>query len=359
MSALGRSGRSRRKRPFSVWIAFAPGALAAQPSRESDGLPRPHPAGGALWPVRPSFEGPKFLAAWLVKRSEERYREFIRAALEGEVFPENAEAMASEDFLAMLRALEMDIEAEKATVYGRLACSIATGKTVGHLKRQFIKALSDLSFDQVELLRRAFIAERHQVFPGTGGGSLDPKGFLGLHSKSNINRSTFERWGLLEENGLSVAGHRFVEACFTSEELQPSSVSFREWAKGRIHIVCNEMDTPSCYSLLLQLTEAGHSQTIHVHNSAAFGGRSNRLMSSGHVMVVLLTEDPQRLTAEWNTVKEAIRGRPVIVVANTGTNGPLPAVMEGLEGIDASPGRVDEAVKTILDRFEEKGLRGS
>jgi hypothetical protein len=38
----------------------------------------------------------------------------------------------------MLRALEMDIEAEKATVYGRLACSIATGKTAGHLKRHFI-----------------------------------------------------------------------------------------------------------------------------------------------------------------------------------------------------------------------------
>ena len=84
--------------------------------------------------------------------------------------------MTSEDFLAMLRALEMDIETEKATVYGRLACSTASGKTAEHLKHQFIRALSDLSFDQLELLRRAFIAEHHQVFSGTGGGKHGPKG---------------------------------------------------------------------------------------------------------------------------------------------------------------------------------------
>jgi len=58
------------------------------------------------------LKGPKFLTAWLGKRSEDRYREFTRAALEGDVFPENAKAMTSEDLLAMLRALEMDIEAE-------------------------------------------------------------------------------------------------------------------------------------------------------------------------------------------------------------------------------------------------------
>lgn len=129
-------------------------------------------------------KGPKFIAAWLAKRTEERYREFTRAALEGQVFPENAEAMTSEDFLAMLRALEMDIEAEKATVYGRLACSIATGKTAGHLKRHFIKALSDLSFGQVDLLRRALITERHHVFPGTGGVTLTQRNSLDCSRKA-------------------------------------------------------------------------------------------------------------------------------------------------------------------------------
>lgn len=310
-------------------------------------------------PLELLSKGPKALAAWMEKRTEQRYEEFIRAALESDVFPENAEAMTSEDFLAMLRALEVDIEAEKATVYGRLACSIATGKTAGHLKRQFIKALSDLSFGQVDLLRRAWIAERHRVFPGTGGGDLDPKEFLGLRSKSSINRQTFERWGLIEEKGLSLAGRRFVEACFTSEDLVPSSVGFQEWAKGHIHIVCNEMDTPSCHDFLLKLEAEGHREAIHVHNSAAFRGRPNRLLTSGSVMVVLLTDKPQRLSDEWATVENAIRGQALVVVVTTDPNAALPAVMEDLERIEASLERAGEAVKTILERFEEKGFRGT
>lgn len=303
-------------------------------------------------------KGPKILAAWLDNRREERYQEFVRAALEGDAFPENAEAMTSEDFLAMLRALEMDIEAEKVTVYGRLACSIATAKTAGHLKRQFIRALSDLSFGQVDLLRRAFIAERYAVFPGTGGGNVDPKEFLGLRSKSSINRQAFERWSMLEEKGLSPTGRRFVEACFNGDELQPSTVGFREWAKGRIHIVCNEMEIPACTDFLTQLDDEGHREAIHVHNSAAVRGRSNRLMSSGRVMVVLLTDNPHRLADEWSTVEDTFNGQAVTVVATTSPNAPLPAVMEGLERIDASPDRSDEAVKAVLERFEVYGLRG-
>ncbi|HGM5957999.1 TPA: hypothetical protein ACKP49_000478 [Stenotrophomonas maltophilia] len=304
-------------------------------------------------------KGPKFIAAWLAKRTEERYREFTRAALEGQVFPENAEAMTSEDFLAMLRALEMDIEAEKATVYGRLACSIATGKTAGHLKRHFIKALSDLSFGQVDLLRRAWIAERHQIFPGRGGGNLNPKEFLGLHGKPGFNRQTFERWALIDEKGLSLMGRKFVEACFAGEELQPSAVGFQEWAKGQIHIVCNEMDTPACYDFLLKLDEVGHARAIHVHHGAAVRGRSNRPLTPGPVMVVLLTDKPQRLADEWTTVEDTIRGRVLAVVATTDPNAPLPAAMTGLERIDASPDRAAEAVTAILERFEAKGLRGT
>jgi hypothetical protein len=304
-------------------------------------------------------KGPKFIAAWLTKRTEERYEEFTRAALEGGILPENAEAMTSEDFLAMVRALELDIEAEKATLYGRLASSIATGKIAGHLKREFMRALSDLSFAQVELLRRALIAGRHQIFPGIGGGNLDPKEFLGLNGKPGFNRKTFERWALLDEKGLSLMGRKFVEACFASGELEPSAVGFQKWAKGQIHIVCNEMDTPACYDFLLKLDEVGHAKAIRVHHGAALLGRSNRLLTPGPVMVVLLTDKPQRLADEWTTVEDAIRGRALTVVAMTNPSAPVPAAMEALERVDASPDRASEAVTAILERFEAKGLRGT
>ena len=308
-------------------------------------------------PLELLTKGPKALAAWMEKRTEQRYEEFTRAALEGGVFPENAEAMTPEDFLAMVRALELDIEAEKATVYGRLASSIATGKVKGHLKRHFIKFLSELSFGQVDLLRMAWIAKRFDVYPGTGGGRREPKEFLGTDSKTSINRLTFERMGMLDEKDLSLTGNQFVEACFRSEELKPSSVGFRLWAKGIVHLVCNEMGTPRSDPFLRQLSEGCHRAAIRNPKTAALPGHPTRVMRFGPVMVVLLAEDPQKLITEWTAVEDVIRGADKVLVATTDPTTVLPPEMNGFERIDASKENLDSSVDTVLARFEESGLR--
>lgn len=303
-------------------------------------------------------KGSQFLAQWMDMRNKQRYEEFVRAALDGGVFPENAEAMTPEDFLAMLRALELDIEGEKATVYGRLAFSLATGKVGGHLKRHFIKSLSEFSYGQVNLLRHAWISERFEVFPGTGGGNRQPKEFLGIDSKSSINRLTFERWGMLEDVGLSHVGRQFVEACFTPEELEPSAVGFRLWSKGMIQLVCNEMGTPTCDAFLLRLSEDAHREAIHTLKAGVRPGHSNRPFVGGPVMVVLLVADPQRLADRWDLVEEVLRGRALTVVASTDPNAELPAIYDNFERIDASPDHVSKAVQMVLARFEAHGLRG-
>lgn len=308
-------------------------------------------------PLELLSKGPKALVAWMEKRTEQRYEEFTRAALEGGVFPENAEAMTPEDFLAMVRALELDIEAEKATVYGRLAYSIATGKVAGHLKRHFIKSLSDLSFGQVDLLRMAWVAKRFDVFPGTGGGRRDPKEFLEADSKNSINRLTFERLGFLDERELSSTGNQFVEACFRPDELRPSSVGFRLWAKGIVHLVCNELGTPECDPFLHKLSEGCHREAIRNPKTAALRGRSTRIMRLGPVMVVLLAENPQTLLAEWTAVEEVMRGAAKILIATTDATVVLPEEMTEFERIDASNENLNSAVETVLARFEESGLR--
>lgn len=307
-------------------------------------------------PLELLSKGPKALAAWMEKRTQERYEEFARSALEGGVFPENAEAMTSEDFLAMVRALELDIEAEKATIYGRLACSIATGKVNGHLKRHFIKSLSDLSFGQVDLLRMAWIAKRFDVYPGTGGGRREAKEFLGTDSKTSINRLTFERMGMLDEKDLSVTGNQFVEACFRPDELEPSSVGFRLWAKGIVHTVCNEIGIPGCDPFLREMSEGCHREAIRNPKTAARRGHSTRAIRFGPLMVVLLTEDPQKLIAEWTAVEDVIRGADKVLVATTNPTAVLPPEMDGFERIDASKENLDCAVSTVLTKFEESGL---
>lgn len=313
--------------------------------------------GDITGPLELLSKGPKALAAWMEKRTQQRYEEFIRSALEGDVFQENAETMTPDDFLAMVRALELDIEAEKATVYGHLARSIATGHITGYLKRHFIKSLSDLSFGQVDLLRMAWIAKRFDVYPGIGGGRREPKEFLGPDSKTSINRLAFERLGMLDEKGLSVTGNQFVEACFSADERTPAKVGFRLWAKGKIHLVSNEMGNPGCDPFLRKLSDACHKQAIRSTNSAALRTHSSRTIWGGPVMVVLLTENPQKLITEWIAVEDAIRGADKVLVATTDSTVALPTQMDGIERIDASKDSLDSAVNTVLSKFEEDGFR--
>lgn len=105
-------------------------------------------------------KGPRALAGWLERRSEHRYTEFINAAKSGGVFPENAKAMTADDMFAILRSLELDIEGEKAELYGRLASAIALGRVHNIEKRHFIKSLQEMTLEQVERLRKAWIAKR-------------------------------------------------------------------------------------------------------------------------------------------------------------------------------------------------------
>jgi hypothetical protein len=152
-------------------------------------------------------------------------------------------------------------------------------------------------------------------------------------------------------------GRHFVEACFPSEELTPSAVGFCEWAKGRVHIVCNEMGKSSCSAFIRQLSEEGHREAVRVLNSTAVRGHSTRPIVAGSVMVVLLTESPQSLTQEWAQVEKTIHRRPLTLVVTTDATVALPAVMSEFARIDASLGHASQAVKEVLVRFEEQGFR--
>lgn len=302
-------------------------------------------------------KGPEALNRWLEKRNTTRYEEFVRAALDGDVLPESADAMTAEDLLAMLRALDQDIEAEKATLYGRLACAIAKGRVDHDLKRHFIKGLSELSCSQVELLRKALIAERYEVLPGQGSGNLDPNAFLGVGSSNSIDRLTFERWGMLDGQGMSPLGRQFVDVCFTAEELVPEAVGFKVWARGMIHLACNEFESAGCNLFLNRLSEEAHRSGVRVQKSAARQGKSNRPLHSGGIMVVVVTDDPDRLIRDQETVEHALLGRAQKVVAMTNPTAALPSFLKQIDRVDASPEQCANTVEALLRRFEESGFR--
>lgn len=294
-------------------------------------------------------KGPRALAGWLDQRTERRYEDFIASAKAGGVFPENAAAMTADDLFAVLRALELDMEGEKAELYGRMAYSIAVGAVREGEKRHFIRSLRELTFDQVQRLRKAWVARHFNLYPGAGSGNKEQKEFLGSGGPTSIDGLAFQRWGLIIDRSLSPMGERFVRACFPEDALQPDAIGEREWEPLPIHIVCNEMGTHACAQFLLRLSNEGHARAIQVTNGAAIRGRTQRPMFPVDPFFVLLTADPQRLTDEWETVEGTTRGSKRVVVVTLGESlDELPVPLDRFTRIDASKGREEDACATLL-----------
>ena len=303
-------------------------------------------------------KGPKALASWLNKRTEERYGEFIAAAKEGHVFPENAEAMTADDLFAILRSLELDMEAEKAALYGRLAGSIAKGAVAKDHKRHFIKALRELSYAQVQRLRCAWVASRYQLRPAVGAGRINARDFLAGGTIGRIDEAALRQFALADAEKLTDAGIRFVEACFLGSELKPFSIGELQWATGVIQVICNEMGDAACSQFISKLTADGQARAIKVTNSAAIRGHSPHFRLLSGSLIVLLFRDSQKLAREWDVVESMTGKDATFISATFGTGELLPAPFTKFEQLDVSADGGRVASDSIIALFDRLGYGG-
>lgn len=162
-----------------------------------------------------------------------------------------------EDFHALLRACLADIEAEKVRSYANLAREIASGSVAKQWRRHFILSLRELSAGELERLRGAWVAGKHQLIPAQGPSMgqehfLDP-GHPG--SLQAISLNNLASRGLIHEGKLSKAGEAFAAACFRPADLTPASIGFREWSVHNIAIICYEMADNSSLRLSTALQD--------------------------------------------------------------------------------------------------------
>ena len=311
--------------------------------------------GVATGALRLLKSGSKAIADWLDRRTERRYEEFIATALEGQVFEENADAMTPDDLFAILRALELDIEAEKTRLYGCLACAIATGRVTGDHKRHFIRALHELSAAQVQQLRRAWIASKFELRPPIGSGQKEEEEFLTGTSSDAISEAAFAQFAFAGEGKLRGLGRNFVEACFTAEELTPASVGERPWAAGHIQIICNEMADPTCSMFIELLSRIGHRRAIKVLNMAVNRSNTTNYRIFGGELVVLLYQDVEILSKVWGGIERITLPRATFVTASPAQQTePLPGRFADFQHFDISVDNGILAAEGICEAFERR-----
>lgn len=250
-------------------------------------------------------KGASALANWHARKRDANYREFIRAAMDGQVFPENGSAMRPEDLYSILQALESDLEEQKAAMYGVLACAIALGKVAGPEKRHFIKALQALTYDQMEALKRARVASMFELWPHAGAGRVEESEFLPTPGRASIDEATYRQFALADSGKLTEVGRRFVDSCFAATEIQPKAIGHRTWMRGHVHIFCHELSEDRLSSFVNNLTMAAHGEAIKVTNSSMQPNQVGDVRLYRPSMIVLLYRDLDKVPGRLDVVSSA------------------------------------------------------
>jgi hypothetical protein len=180
--------------------------------------------------------------SYVRQRDEQRILEFYRAFLYRDELPSedilNAEIEES-NFHALLNACVSDIEEEKTVPYANLTRSIALGLVEPELRRHFILSLKDLSWEELDLLRRIYVVTKHPVIPKRGT-DFDLTHLL-QYSPSQISKTlavtSLKTKGMLEDDKISFAGTSFITACSNRDDLDPTFYDYRVWSDYRCLIL--------------------------------------------------------------------------------------------------------------------------
>lgn len=176
------------------------------------------------------------------QRDEQRILEFYRAFLYRDEHPSedilNAEIEES-NFHALLNACVSDIEEEKTVPYANLTRSIALGFVESELRRHFILSLKDLSWEELDLLRRIYVVTKFSVIPkrGTDFDLTDVLEYPPSQISKTLAVTSLKTKGMLENDKISFAGESFITACSDGDDLIPASYGYSVWSDYRCLIL--------------------------------------------------------------------------------------------------------------------------
>ncbi|MBT2294545.1 hypothetical protein [Pseudomonas fluorescens] len=263
--------------------------------------------------------------SYVRQRDEQRILEFYRAFFYKNGVPDegilDAEIEES-NFHALLNACVSDIEEEKTIPYANLTRSIALGRVDPELRRNFILTLRDLSWDELDLLRRIYVVTKHAVIPNKGK-DFDVSLLLD-YPPSQISETlavaNLKAKGMVEDEKLSSAGSSFVSACSNEDDLEPVIYGYKVWS-GYTCLILHLSGKHLSNSESEMLAASLRSTCIHSYSVTAIGGfetgRNDPLSRLGtNCCVILIDEEFEVTPASLEAISKIAETRPVVQVLN-------------------------------------------
>lgn len=162
------------------------------------------------------------------------------------------------DYHALLSACLQDIEDEKTELYATLARNSVFRKISPRDLRFFCFSLKEMTFNDLEEIRVAYIASSFNIVPPASAGRFE-KSLSPEKSPSGLvyGRKLMELRGFVEDGKINQYGEKFVKTCYPTEKLLPESIQMSEWknAGSPILMLSYDLDDPDVTRLHTHLSE--------------------------------------------------------------------------------------------------------
>ncbi len=201
------------------------------------------PIAGLMPGLKELSETAKRVIEILDEKRSERIELFCKALIEGNLTSENLHNKENPgyeiEFGDLLQACMNDSDSSKAESYAQLTLALRFGELDKETRRHFVFSLKQLSFDDIELLRRAFIASTHEIVALVGSTIMSQADVLENKNMSAIqvlSTNTLKQLGLSSEKGITKLGYEFIKATHRRVRLTPESMSLKVWQSPPVAI---------------------------------------------------------------------------------------------------------------------------
>lgn len=249
------------------------------------------------------------------ERNEKRVKKFHEGLLNGEPTL-IGDFLDVDDYHALLKICLSDIEGGKSKVYGQFARSIAAGKVNKKYKKYLIVTLSQLTNQQLDKLRRGWIATNYTLVTPDYRGSIAPKKIL-LGDEAEImdemDHESLSVKKLVKNGALSKLGNELVQGCFKRSQLLPEAIKETSWAGGALDVITAETKHHSTIEYLDTLLSLLHSGLV----KANLYSPANEFDQSDLLEVlpfcVVLIRDHSLFKESADEIRAMANGRPTIL----------------------------------------------
>lgn len=264
-----------------------------------------------------------------------------------------------EDYYLLLDSCVRDMEGEKAKIYANLMRSLVDRKINPSKRRDLIQTLREITFSEVNIIRKVYIHKRFRIMSPQLGPDLRSREAGGRASDGRlINRLKYN--GLITESDeqLTDFANELIQLVFPESDLAPEAIGATEASGLKLLILCYRLDDQHSLEVINALQQILDGMRIE-SSPIAIGKANANVAAMMNAAGILLVDDSDTFQkhVDWKAVEIFAEKRPLYRLNITRNDVPMDNVPIAEEY--SLNGKDKMQIRTELSRYVELVLNST